>query len=854
MKLGIDTVLGATSRALPVLRAGTSWAVKHVRALGLQIVRGPAEGWMACLLLVLSVLLAMAVVGDAEWVPTPGLYSVALFGVALGLILAKIRRGNPWGLVGSGLVFGLVLAFYQLTSLAEGVTRLERLTEVGNRLFAWWQALLQGGTSSDTLAFSFFVVITSWLVGFISSWFLFRRRSIWGALLPGGVAVVTSLMNVSSTARMFYLHLYLFLAFLLAARLFSLERQAEWQRRGVQHLAGVPAIRWPDAFWLAMVVVLVTSLLPIRAATIQPVAAAWDRMSSPARVIGDEFARVLVGVQGGRPASADYFGPTQLFEGGTALRGEPVLIVEAPVPVYLRARSYDVYTHRGWETGRTRLVSTEMMPEHGISAEFQKLEEVEVMVWDLPSLAAGEPLYVAGYPSALSVSYQLEVLEPVRYGIQVDEDWLSSSLAARYLPADVMEIGYRLVELSSARGGRLTTSDVASVLPEDLWMVGWGGGREAAAVILERRVPVPPDTLSVSSTGSLEAGGSYRSTVLVSAASESDLRTAGLQYPGWVLDRYLQLPDNIPARVIDLALELTSSAEDPYQKAVAIQDYLRSLDYSLEVQTPPAGVDGVDYFLFETGQGYCQYFASAMTVLLRICGVPSRMAVGYGPGEVIDAYAPREGELPADEPESGPLTFIVRNSHSWSEVFFPEYGWIPFEPTPVYPLIVRGGHAPLLPGSGGDGGANPPDQSGGISPLPGDGEGTGIGATWYVRPLAVSLGLALLAAVVWLGWRRLLGEVAEPKVAYARIGYLATLSGLGPSDRLTPYEYGRVLSGAVPDVSADLDAVVDTYVRACYGRSDLTHEEQSRITQAWPRVRNGLLLRAIHGLLPRRFR
>jgi hypothetical protein len=138
--------------------------------------------------------------------------------------------------------------------------------------------------------------------------------------------------------------------------------------------------------------------------------------------------------------------------------------------------------------------------------------------------------------------------------------------------------------------------------------------------------------------------------------------------------------------------------------------------------------------------------------------------------------------------------------------------------------------------------------------LPGDGEGTGIGATWYVRPLAVCLGLALLAAAVWLGWRRLLGEVAEPKVAYARIGYLATLSGLGPSDRLTPYEYGRVLSGAVPDVSADLDAVVDTYVRACYGRSDLTHEEQSRITQAWPRVRNGLLRRAIHGLLPRRFR
>ncbi len=273
-----DRARRATSWALKRLQAGASWAVQHTKAVLRQMVRGPSEGWMTFILLVLSVVLAVGIVGNAQWVPPPGLYSMALCSVVLGLILAKMRS-NPWRLSIGGLLLGLVLSFYQLTSLAEGVTRLERLAEIGTRLFAWWQALVGGGTSSDTLAFSFFVVLTSWLVGFVSSWFLFRKHSIWGALLPGGVAVVASLINVPSREQMFYLHLYLFVAFLLGARLFSLERRLEWEKRGVQHLPADSVLRLPEAFWLAMAVVLATSLLPMEPARINPVAAASDPMS-----------------------------------------------------------------------------------------------------------------------------------------------------------------------------------------------------------------------------------------------------------------------------------------------------------------------------------------------------------------------------------------------------------------------------------------------------------------------------------------------------------------------------------------------------------------------------------------------
>lgn len=124
----------------------------------------------------------------------------------------------------------------------------------------------------------------------------------------------------------------------------------------------------------------------------------------------------------------------------------------------------------------------------------------------------------------------------------------------------------------------------------------------------------------------------------------------------------------------------------------------------------------------------------------------------------------------------------------------------------------------------------------------------------HVWLLGTFLGLVVLCTIGWLLWRRLLGRVTEPRVAYARMGHLAALSRLGPSETSTPYEYGRRLGAALPDRSAFIDRIVETYVRACYGWRDLSNEDTSEIAEAWPRVRNGLLRRALGSLLPRRFR
>ena len=169
----------------------------------------------------------------------------------------------------------------------------------------------------------------------------------------------------------------------------------------------------------------------------------------------------------------------------------------------------------------------------------------------------------------------------------------------------------------------------------------------------------------------------YQVESIISRASESELRAAGTDYPGWVLETYLPLPGDLPDRVLALARDLTATSATPYDRALAIETYLRTFPYNLDVSTPPRGWDVVDYFLFDLHEGYCDYFASSMVVLARAAGVPARLVVGYASG------TPSRSE--------GTTRFLVSEAeaHSWVEVYFPGIGWIEFEPTSGRAAIQR---------------------------------------------------------------------------------------------------------------------------------------------------------------------
>ena len=117
--------------------------------------------------------------------------------------------------------------------------------------------------------------------------------------------------------------------------------------------------------------------------------------------------------------------------------------------------------------------------------------------------------------------------------------------------------------------------------------------------------------------------------------------------------------------------------KNTYETVKAVENYLRAFPLDYRVSEIPPGADGVDHFLFESRRGYFDYHASAMVVMLRTLGIPSRLAVGY----VID-----ETDFDA---ERGAYSVRDRNSYSWAEVYFPEHGWIAFNPSPDKPAELR---------------------------------------------------------------------------------------------------------------------------------------------------------------------
>lgn len=138
-----------------------------------------------------------------------------------------------------------------------------------------------------------------------------------------------------------------------------------------------------------------------------------------------------------------------------------------------------------------------------------------------------------------------------------------------------------------------------------------------------------------------------------------------------MLETYQQLPDNISKRVKQLALEITSKHNNDYDKAKAIEKYLRdNYKYTLTPSELPEGSEFVDYFLFEDKEGYCTYFATSMAVLLRAADIPCRYVEGF-----LAKYA-----------NSTTRNVPGTDAHAWVEVNFGQYGWLTFEATPAYPL------------------------------------------------------------------------------------------------------------------------------------------------------------------------
>ncbi|HFK1786466.1 transglutaminase TgpA family protein [Bacillus cereus] len=173
---------------------------------------------------------------------------------------------------------------------------------------------------------------------------------------------------------------------------------------------------------------------------------------------------------------------------------------------------------------------------------------------------------------------------------------------------------------------------------------------------------------------------SYKVTYEIPEFSIENLKAVktneGQETNPYFMTKYTQLPKSLPQRVKDLAVNLTNDKDNRYDKVLAIENYFTDNSFTYEstnVLFPAKSQDYVDQFLFDTKSGYCNNFSTSMIVLLRSVGIPARWVKGYTEGTLDNTLASAEGE--------DVYTITNDNAHSWVEVYFPEYGWIPFEPT-----------------------------------------------------------------------------------------------------------------------------------------------------------------------------
>ena len=232
----------------------------------------------------------------------------------------------------------------------------------------------------------------------------------------------------------------------------------------------------------------------------------------------------------------------------------------------------------------------------------------------------------------------------------------------------------------------------------------------------------------------------------------------------------------MPQRVLDLAAEVAGERATAYDQVLALVRFLHQYPYSLaDAEAPPAGDDAVDFFLFDSRVGYCDYYASALVVMARSLGIPARYAIGY-----VARRADAGGEQ----------VISARDAHSWAEVYFPGYGWIEFEPTPGFaPQDAAGGGEQPFDFSAGA------DRENAVPAIPRDPR-----PARMQRFVIIALGLLSAAAVAAGGWwvRRRRRAIApdDESAAFGRLQRWGTRLGRPPLPSETPAEYETALLAA----------------------------------------------------------
>ncbi len=353
------------------------------------------------------------------------------------------------------------------------------------------------------------------------------------------------------------------------------------------------------------------------------------------------------------------------------------------------------------------------------------------------------------------------------------------------------------------------------------------------------------DLVALIADPNLTTGEDYQFEAQVDVPTVYQLQNSSMDYPAW-LDRYLQLPTNFSADVAALAQEIAGELDNPYDITYAITRYLRAnIQYTRTIAPVPNGEDPIEWFLFESKTGFCNYYATSEILMLRSLGIPARIGVGFAQGEYNDAMH----------------TYTVRkaDSHAWPEIYFVGYGWVVFEPTASQPAwILPAGGAPAIganvPNEGEEPQLDLPTEENNGAVTPPDsalGQGENMPSEPYQRVrgsrviwtiFGVFLTLLAAAAVVlinptafkvnidplpvlieralisrgksvpeWLRRWSVLARMSVAERAFRQIGLAIRIMGRKPDPTQTPAETAQALTDLLPQAAAVIQIILHEY-------------------------------------------
>lgn len=752
----------------------------------------PAEGWLS---LIASAVMVGVVAGsllDAGWTGTHGdarfLPWVGLIGLAFGIGGAKVGWGR-WrthmvgGLFG-GIVLPLIMGGVALGDVGVDAgwdpsgMALRLVTALDVMRNVWMDLVVEGRPVTTEINHYHLVFgVLVWGAGMLAGFTVFGHRRPLDAVVVLGLVLLAN-MALTSNDQLPHLIAFSAASLLLLIRTHAFEEEVTWARRKIGDPAAVSQLYLGGGAGFVTLAILGAVALTF-AASSAPLQGLWQDLPRNLQSVtqwlqrfappGGEFRGLGIVTFGDNAVTTGQWLPSNRI----AFRAQ---FARTETELFKwRAGTFSEYTNYGWNWGATRSEST----------------------------APGEPLLAADTKGDLAT--------PVRrreVNFQVRPD--------AFVGATVIA------------PNMITSVDRATrtlVLGNDGWFTTVEWTESASAYNVTALVPV----------FEASAGG----------ITEPALRAAGTDYPDEIRAIYLQVPNDAMGEAATALLAAIRAAvvapayadpANPYDLARTMEGYLRdpaNFTYDTDIRdvrnAQCGGLSTVECFA-RTRAGYCDPYASTMTILLRASGIPARIAYGF---------------LPGTRGADGLELVSASLAHYWVEVYFPSIGWIEFDPTGGgvgEPQAIPSGSPlaatprPSGPVATFGSRTNPPASVGPSGPgtsTPGNDIGPFIAIALILLVGAGALAFAVL--------RRTPSRPMHPDQAWGSVARLAGRLGLGPKPSQTVYEYAGSLGDAVPAARVELTTIARAKVEVAYGKRDLGSDRLRNIAIAYQRLRFALL-------------